>query len=262
MDTDVNHTPVCRATKAADVLGELPWGVGLMPSLAFMDAHPVIAYYENLKNADGSPLRAVKAVMGSGSGATPSFGTPVEIDGDDPPPAAPAAVPPQRDTGRWPALAVGPSGTAGGRIAVAFADLSAQQLLLYQSDTLTAHSGHVVNTGDAGLIHVADNGRPSAGEGWHPQSFPGVQTSIAFTSTGKIALAYQDATPVDLMLSIYDPVQGRTTSRTTVRPTGAAGFWPRIAIVSGTAYMSSATIKAVSVSIPFNPLFVDAKPVP
>jgi len=201
-------------------------------------------------------------VMGTGSGATPSFGTPVEIDGNDPPPAAPAVAPPQRDTGRWPALAVGPLGTGGGRIAIAFADLTAQQLLVYQSDGLTAHSGHVVNPGDAGMIHVADNGRPAAGDAWRPQSFPGVQTSIAFTGSGKIALAYQDATPVDLILSIYDPAQGKAASRTTVRPTGAAGFWPRIAIVSGMAYMSSATLKAATASIPFNPLFVDSKPVP
>ena len=166
---------------------------------------------------------------------------------------------PDRVSGRWPSLAVGPLGTANGRVAIAFADLSAQQLLIYQSDTLTAHAAHA-NAGDPGLIHVVDNGRAAAGEAWRAQTFPGVQTSIAFTSTGKIALAYQDATPVDLMLSIYDPLQAKSTSRTTVRPTGAAGFWPRIAIASNTAYLSSATVKAVTAAIPFNPLFVDAMP--
>src|SRR5256885_5497951 len=45
---------------------------------------------------------------GSGTGATPGFGSPVEIDGHD---TAPGAV--QRDTGRWPALAVGPAATDG-----------------------------------------------------------------------------------------------------------------------------------------------------
>ncbi len=262
VDTDTNQTPVCRATKAADVLGELPWGVGLMPSLGFVDTHPVIAYYENLKNSDGSPLRAVKAVLGTGTGVTPSFGTPVEIDGDDPAPAAPAVAPAQRDTGRWPSLTVGPTGAAGGRIAIAFADLSLQQLLLYQSDGLTAHSGHVVNAGDAGLIHIVDNGKPAAGEAWHPQTFPGAQSSISFTPSGKIVLAYQDTTPVDLLLSTWDPALAKTASRTTIRSAGAAGFWPHIAVASGTAYMSSATIKAVSVSIPFNPLSIDAKPAP
>ena len=262
VDTDANASAVCRATKASEVLGELPAGVGLMPSLAFLDSHPVIAYYENLQNADGSPLRAVKAVMGSGSGATPSFGAPVEIDGHDPAPAPPATAQPQRDTGRWPALAIGPVGQAGGRIAIAFADLSAQQLLLYQSDALTAHAGHVLAPGDAGLIRIVDGGRPAAGEAWHPQSFPGVQSSISFTPSGKLALAYQDATPVDLMFSIFDPAQGKTTSRTTVRSTGAAGFWPRLTIASGTAYLSSATIKAATASTPLNQLFVDARPAP
>jgi len=247
------------------VLGELPTGVGLMPSLAFLDSHPVIAYYENLQNADGSPSRAVKAVMGAGSGVTPSFGTPVEIDGNDPPPAPPAVAQPQRDTGRWPALAVGPVGQTGGRIAIAFADLSAQQLLLYQSDTLTAHSGHVLAATDSGLIRIVDSGLPAAGATWHPQSFPGVQTSMTFTSSGKLALAYQDATPVDLIFAVYDPaISGlnRTTTRTTVRATGAAGFWPRMAIASGTAYLSSATIKAATASIPMNQLFVDSRPAP
>jgi hypothetical protein len=251
--------------QAAEVLGELPTGVGLMPSLAFIDNHPVIAYYENLKNADGSPLRAVKAVMGSGSGAAPSFGTPVEIDGNDPPPAPPKVAQPQRDTGRWPALAIGPRGQAGGRIAIAFADLSTQQLLIYQSDALTAHARHALAPGDAGLIHVVDDGKPRATEAWHPQSFPGVQTSISFTPSGKIALAYQDATPVDLMFSLYDPSASplpKSISRSTVRPTGAAGFWPHMAIVSGTAYLSSATIKAATALIPLNRLFVDAWPAP
>jgi hypothetical protein len=270
-DTDVNHSPVCRTTKAADVLAELPMGVGLMPSLAFMDGHPVIAYYSNLKYDDGKPWRAVKAVMGSGTGQTPSFGTPVEIDGDDPPPAAPAVAGPQRDTGRWPSLAIGPSGQAGGRIAIAFADLSNQQLLVYQSDTLTAHASHVVNPGDAGLIHIVDDGKPGAGENWHPQSFPGVQTSIQFTSSGKLAFAYQDATPVDLIFTMYDPSTGNPINTSCgagsalhckVRTPGAAGFWPRMAIVSGTAYLSSATIKAATASIPFNQLFVDSKPAP
>ncbi len=262
VDTDANASAVCRSTKASEMLGELPTGVGLMPSLAFLDNHPIIAYSENLKTADGSPLRAVKAVMGSGSGMTPSFGTPVEIDGHDPAPAPPATARPQRDTGRWPALAVGPPGQAGGRIAIAFADLSAQQLLLYQSDTLTAHAGHVLGAGDAGLIRIVDAGLPAACEAWHPQSFPGVQTSMSFTPSGKLALAYQDATPVDLIFSLYDPAQGKTSSRTTVRPTGAAGFWPHLTLVSGTAYLSSATIKAATASIPFNQLFVDARPAP
>ena len=186
----------------------------------------------------------------------------VEIDGHDPAPAPPATAQPQRDTGRWPALAVGPVGQAGGRIAIAFADLSAQQLLVYQSDTLTAHAGQVLNASDPGLIRIVDAGKPAAGEAWHPQSFPGVQTSISFTPSGMLALAYQDATPVDLVFAIYDPSRGRTSSRTTVRPTGAAGFWPHLTIVSGTAYLSSATLKAATASIPFNQLFIDAKPAP
>jgi hypothetical protein len=264
-DTDANQPPVCRETKAAEVLAELPRGTGLMPSLAFLDdstgSHPVIAYYDSLN-------KVVKAVMGSGGGTAtdpsagrrPGFQAPVEIDGHDMDPAG-RQQPPQRDTGRWPALSIGPPGAAGGRIAIAFADLSRQQLLIYQSDGLTAHAAHAA-PGSPGLMHVVDDGRPGVGQPWHPQSRPGAQTSISFTPGGKIALAYQDATPVDLIFATYDPTQFKTTARDTLRAPGAAGFWPRIAIVGGTAYVSSATIKAATAQIALNPLYVDATPAP
>jgi hypothetical protein len=67
------------------------------------------------------------------------------------------------------------------------------------------------------------------------------------------------------MFSLYDPSASplpKSISRSTVRPTGAAGFWPHMAIVSGTAYLSSATIKAATALIPLNRLFVDAWPAP
>ena len=268
-DTDANHSPVCRSTEAAAVLGELAPGTGLMPQLGFIDDSDcldpasgcaLIAYYDSLK-------KVVKAVQAThGAGHPPAFGAIVEIDGHlDLDPATQKLVPSTRDTGRWPALAIGLSGRPGGRIAIAFADLSNQQLLVYQSDGLHAHSDHVDGTPAhaGGLIHVVDDGRPGAGEAWHPQSFPGVQASMAFTPSGKLALAYQDATPVDLVFAKYDPSTGKTTSRTSVPPrTGAAGFWPHLAIVSGTAYLSSATIKAATASIPFNQLLVAAQPAP
>jgi hypothetical protein len=91
---------------------------------------------------------------------------------------------------------------------------------------------------------------------------PGAQASIAFTPSGKIALAYQDATPVDLIFATWDPTQNKLSTRSTLRAAGAAGFWPKLAIVSGTAYVSSATIKAATLQIPANALFVDAKAAP
>ncbi len=253
LDTDPAQTPVCRTTEAAQVLAELPPGTGLMPSLAFIDEHPVIAWYDSIN-------RVVKAVMGTGGAAAPAFGAPVEIDGHDTAPLG-QPQPRQRDTGRWPALAIGPSGAAGGRIAIAFADLTLQQLLIYQSDGLTSHAAHAA-AGAPGLIHVVDDGRPDAGGPWHPQSLPGAQASIAFTPSGKIALAYQDATPVDLIFATWDPTQNKLSARSTLRAAGAAGFWPKLAIVSGTAYVSSATIKAATLQIPANALFVDAKAAP
>jgi hypothetical protein len=261
-DTDVNHSPVCRTPEAVVALAELPQGTGLMPSLAFIDnadtgvcpdtaGCAVIAYYDSLKHA-------VKAVMAAHAGAAPSFASPVEIDGDVDNDAKcdGGTVPSTRDTGRWPALAIGEPGQPGGRIAIAFADLSNQQLLVYHSNGLFPHSCHVPNPSNGGLIHVVDSGRPASGAAWHPQSFPGVQTSIAFAAQ-KLLLAYQDATPVDLVFAKYDPSTGTTTSRQTVPPSsGAAGFWPHLVIAGGTPYVSSASIKAATASIPFNQLFV------
>src|SRR5262249_11657839 len=246
-DIDTNHSPVCRTTEAAAVLAELPRGTGLMPSLSFLDnadtsvcpdaaGCAVIAYYDSLK-------RAVKAVQAAHAGSTPAFGAPVEIDGDIDNDARcdGGTVASKRDTGRWPALAIGQPGQPGGRIAIAFADQSNQQLLVYQSNGLTAHSCHLPNPSQTGLIRIVDSGKPATGAAWHPQSFPGVQTSIAF-SGAKLLLAYQDATPVDLVFAKYDPATGTTTSRESVPPmTGAAGFWPHIAIAGGTPYVSSAS---------------------
>ena len=245
-DSDVNGTPVCRTTEAAAILAELPQGTGLMPSLAFMDDHPVIAYYDSVN-------RAVKAVQGSGTGLLPSFAAPVEIDGHD---TGAGAV--QRDTGRFPALAISANPSApGGRIAIAFGDRTSQQLVLYQSNGLTAHAAHA-QPGAPGLIHLVDDGRPAAGDPWHPQSLPGAQTSIVFTPSGKIALAYQDATPVNLMLASYDPVTLKTVSRSTVRMTGSTGFYPHLALdQTGAAFVSSATIKEAPGLLPANRLTVD-----
>src|SRR5205823_6561925 len=117
-------------------------------------------------------------------------------------------------------------------------------LLLYQSDGLAAHA--------ASLIHVVDDGRPAAGQPWHAQGFPGAQTSIAFTASGKIALAYQDASAVDLVFALYDPAKVRTLSRSTLRSAGASGFWPHLALAGGMAYVESASIKAVTASSTVN----------
>ena len=109
---------------------------------------------------------------------------------------------------------------------------------------------------------MVDDGRPAANEAWRPQSFPGAQASLAFTPSGKLALAYQDATPVDLVFAIWDPAQNKTLSRSTLRGAGASGFWPRIAVANGIAYVSSASVKAATANIPLNQLFVDATPAP
>jgi len=272
-----NASPACRTTLNDDALPELPRGVGLMPQLGFIDGTgcntsdkgcPVIAYYASIgiDPADGKTksIPQLKAVLATAGGAAPVWGTPVVLDGaiDPDPQHAGQTVPSTRDTGRWPSLAIGPVGAAGGRIAIAFQDRTSQQLLIYQDDVLFAHASHAP-PGGSGLIHVVDGGLPDQSGTWHPQSFPGAQTSIAFTASGKIALAYQDATPVDLIFSVYDPSALKTISRVTLQPSGgAAGFWPHMAIVSGTAYVESATIKALSAKRVINPLHVAQTQVP
>ena len=261
--------PACRNTLNDESLPELPLGVGLMPQLQFIDDHPVIAYHATIgvDPADGvtvKPMPQLKAVMGTGSGATPAFQAPVTIDGGlDCDTAQVRLVPSKRDTGRWPALAIQPAVVGGSPlIAIAFQDRTSQQLLIYQSSTLDAHACHADNPKSPGPVYIVDDGRPDPDPKlWHPQSFPGSQTSIGFVA-GKIALAYQDSQPVDLILSVWDPVAKARNSRTTLRSQGSAGFWPHMAIVSGMAYVESSTVKAVSVKQAQNPLYVDAHSVP
>ena len=239
---------VCRSSLAAQTLTDLPPGVGVTPALAFIDDKAVIAYYDSV----GKTLKGVQATAG---GATPAFGAPVIIDGAD---ASPAI---KRDVGRFPSIAVGKTGQVGGRIAIGFQDLTSQQFLLFQSDSLSAHASH---TGAGALIHVLDSGRPNqddANEAWHAQTFPGAQSSIAFTPSGQVAAVFQDTTPVDLRFATYNP-SAKTATRSTLRATGAAGFWPHVAMDGGTAIVTSAVIQAATAQVSGNKLVVDTKAAP
>jgi hypothetical protein len=246
-DLSVPAQPICLTSLQAASLPDLPPGTGLMPSLKFLDDKPVIAYYDSVH-------RQLKAVMAgnpaSGSTlSTPGFGAPVVIDSSLP-------DQPARDVGRWPSLAIGPSNAAGGRIAITYQDATRQQLLLYASNTLTANA--------SASIHVLDNGLPAAGDTWHPQSFPGVQSSVSFTPAGKLAIAYQDGTPVNLLFSTWDPGSSSVSGKTTVRGSdSAAGFYPHVVVDSnGTAYISSATIRAATAELAANFLWVDSQTAP
>ena len=260
-EVDTSQTPVCRVSLQADANPDVPQGTGLMTSLAFLDDKPVIAWYdsENQPGANPPLTPRLKAVIGANpaSGATqttPGFpGRPIVIDG---------SLPGQkvRDVGRWPRVAVGPANAPGGRIAISYQDATAQRLLLYTSNTLTSSA--------AGNIHTIDDGLPGAGEAWHPQSFPGVQSALAFTAAGKIVLAYQDGTPVDLLFATWDPGAangGKVQSKAKVRGAdSAAGFYPRVVVdgAAGIAYLSSATIKAATVQLPANLLSIDQQSAP
>jgi len=240
--------PVCATPAPAQGLTDLPLGTGLMPSLKFMDDRPVIAYYDSIN-------RELKAVQALGTASVPNWTTPYVIDGGD---LAPAEA---RDTGRFPSLAIGYPNQTGGRIAIAFPDLTSQQLLVYQSNTLAEHQPHVL-AGSAGRIHVVDDGTAAKGAAWHPQTLPGVQSSAAFTASGKIAIAYQDGTTVSLNLAVYDPNRYQTSAKTQVRALGASGFWPHLLLDGTTAYLSSATIRAATAVTAANRLFIDTAQVP
>lgn len=242
-NSTVGSPPGCATPAPAQGLTDLPQGSGLMPSLKFMDDKPVIAYYDSVE-------KDLKAVMALGTATVPNWTTPVIIDGNDPVPAE------KRDSGRFPSLIIGAAGQTGGRIAIAFPDLSAQQLLIYQANTLTQQSPHVL-AGAAGLIHVVDNGAAPASGPWHAQTIPGTQSSASFTTSGRIAIAYQDATPVTLNLSVWDPTTNKTLTKSQIRNLGATGFWPHLVVDGANAYMSSATIRASSGSMLMNGLFVD-----
>jgi hypothetical protein len=239
---DVAHADQRDASSARQ---DLPAGTGLMPSLQFIDDRPVVAWYD-------SNTRSLAASIGAGSPAEPRWSAPVTIDGDDGS---------KRDVGRFPALAIAPFGTPGGRIVIAFPDQTMQQLLVYQFNDLSAHAPHD-GAAARGLIHVVDDGIWKPGDGaWHAQTRPGAQTAAAFTRSGRLALAYQDAARVDLSFALWDPAQRQVVSRSTLGPAGVGGFWPRLALDGTTAYVSSATIKTAGV-VAQNALRVDAQPAP
>lgn len=251
---------ICATSLSAQLQTDLPQGTGLMPSLKFKDDLPVIAYYDSIHHD-------LKAVTGANvaSGTTvsmPGFGQPVVIDGADVSPAI------SRDTGRYPSVAIGPPGSQGGRIAITFQDLTSQQLLLYQADTLISHAFHdgaTITGTQTHNIHLIDDGKPAANATWHPQTFPGVQSSVAFTPSGAVAIAYQDGTLVDMNFIEWDPTRNAVESAPVILRGSdgktAAGFYSRIVVDSaGTAYMSSATIRASTAQQSANKLNIDSHP--
>ena len=260
-DVDVARTPVCRTSLQGQSTPDVPQGTGLMTSLAFMDDKPLIVFYdsENYPTANPPLTPRLKAVLGANpaSGATqttPGFpATSTVID---------ASLPnqPVRDVGRWPRVAIGPASAPGGRIAISYQDATTQRLLLYTSNTLTANA--------AGNIHVVDDGLPGASETWHPQTFPGVQSALAFTPAGKIVVAFQDGTQVNLLFATWDPGAangGKVQSKSTLDgATSAAGFYPRVVVdgPAGTAYVSNASIKAATAQLSQNGLKIFPQPAP
>jgi hypothetical protein len=103
--------------------------------------------------------------------------------------------------------------------------------------------------------------------GSRPRARPGVQSGIAFTPTGNLALAYQDGTLVDMQFTEWITSTHTVTGAPTVLHgndgTTAAGFYPRVVVDStGTAYMSSAIIKAATAQQSANSLTVDSQSAP
>ena len=261
LDIGVTPAPVCLSVLQGIANPDVPQGTGLMTSLAFMEDRAVIAWYdsENQPTAAVPLTPRVKAIIAANPASGATLGTPgfpatsTVIDSS-------LANQTVRDVGRWPRVAIGPASAPGGRIAISYQDATNQRLLLYTSNTLTANS--------AGNIHVIDDGLPVAGETWHPQSFPGVQSALAFTRAGKIVLGYQDGTAVNLLFATWDPGAangGKVQSKATVRgATSAAGFYPRVVVdlPADQAYISSASIKAATAQLPQNALTIDPQPAP
>jgi hypothetical protein len=225
---------------------DVPPGTGLMPSLQFLDDRPVIAYYDSV-------AKVLKGVLGArsgaGTGGDPGFALPVTIDG-----AQPNQSP--RDVGRWPSLAINNFPVARvPRIAISYQDATRQSLLLYAADTL-------IQNASSTNIHVIDDGRAVGNEPARAQTFPGTQSAVQFGPSGSIAVAYQDGTLLSLLFRAFKPLETdparQLGPRTSLGTAGAAaGFWPRMVVDrNGTAYVSSATIKAATAQKPANTLSV------
>lgn len=221
-----NSVNSCVTPLAGPTVVGLPVGNGLMPSIAYLDNLPVVAWYDH--NAD--VLKAVIATTDTaGAGATFE---PAKIktldDGSTP---GNTAAP--HDVGRFPSLAIGAS-TVTQRIAISYMDSTAKQLRLVTAKADWSNATALDK-------RVIDNG---VSTGTDASLFVGANTSLRFVGDS-LALVYQDSTGTAVRVARQtSPTSAFQLTSVTTPDTGAGGFYSNLVVDGSSLYGTHMTIRA------------------
>jgi hypothetical protein len=202
-------------------LDDVPWGVGVMPSLAHLQGAFYLSYYDrnkgNLKAAIRRPdgTKTIAIIDGEKNGADTG------------------------DVGAFSSIAV----DSGGRLGIAYSDVAGRELRFYSGRELT---GGTIETVDTGL----------AGPG--TKDFVGADASLAFTAQGIPLIAYHDSSQNDLRYARR--ISQGSWSIDTVLSQGAHGFFADMAIDNGSAHIVSLQFNFTPMNLPANTLHLTKKP--
>lgn len=201
----VGNQPTCAKNYNPSTLNEIIDGVGLFSALAMDGKDAVVTY---MRRTDGKGQLEGVRVSGSGMATAP-----VVLDASG-------------DTGYFPDVKIDPTTN---NLAIAYHDFTSRKLKFLYNQNLVA-----------GLTpEVIDNGAGMTGAG--ETNWVGTDVALAFSSTGSLFVAYQDATNGDLKLAsrtaMWELLQSPRTE-------GAVGFFADSAFLGNTLFMSHARIRA------------------
>jgi len=194
--------PTCGTVYNPSVLLHPPDGVGVFSSLAFGGKKAFIAY--QLRSSGTGRL------YGLALDATDVPAAPVLLDGTD-------------DTGYFPSLKTNP---AGGLV-LSYQDWTTRSLKFYAApDLRTGVTPEVIDTGapDAGVV-----------------AYVGGSSALAYSPSGDLYAAYEDATHNDVLLAVRKPTWRPLPP---LHTSGAVGFFTSGAFLGGKLYVSSAQLHA------------------
>jgi hypothetical protein len=230
-----SNTPTCVDTLSTSVVADLTDGDGLMPSIAYLDSVPAVVWYDH-QSIGGKPAGVLKGIIASADANTQSNQPPrfdsgsIVILDDGTVPGSSAAA---HDVGRFPSLAIAPSGSSP-RIAVSYMDATNRQTLLLTADSgwarLTTQGQRTVDTGA---------GTPTG----DPSLFVGANTSTKFVG-GHLFTIYQDSTGLALRMGTQSSATTPVVYTQAISQMGAAGFYGSMVVDGTNRFASNAIIAA------------------
>ena len=201
----VGTTPTCAARHSVSALAEIPDGVGLFSSIATRGADAYVVYMRRIGGK--GELDGLRLAAGSTASA------PVVLDASG-------------DTGYFPAISVDPS---SGALAIAWHDFASRKLKFLSSPELAP--------GLPAAIIDAGGAAPGSGEA----NWVGADVALAWSPSGVLFAAYQDATHGDLKLAAR---AGSWKVLPPLRADGAVGFFADASFLGDTLFVSHARLHA------------------